>query len=74
MKNWSFYGNSYLRYLDSARKQKNSLIICTQSVQELQSALEAIKEYAMLMNYGKAKIETQAGTISIFIGNSKEIS
>ncbi len=41
-KNWSSYGNSYLRYLESPRKLGDSMIMSMQSASELQLGLEAI--------------------------------
>ncbi len=69
---WSSYGNSYLRYLASLDNPNNSMTMCTHSVRELRLALEAVQEYVMHMNCGKAKIVIQAGTINISIENSKE--
>ncbi len=72
-KNWSSYGNSYLRYLDSLDNPSNSMTIFTLSERELQLALEAVKEYVIRMNSGKAKIEIHLGRIVISIENSKEM-
>ncbi len=73
MKDWSSYGNSYLRYLESAHKENNSMTIFTQSALELQSALQDLTEYVIRMSSGKAKISIQAGEINISIENSKEM-
>ncbi len=70
-KNWSSYGNSYLRYLSSLDRPGNSMTMFTLSEQELQSALEAVKEYVIRTNSGKAKIVIQAGKISISTENSR---
>ncbi len=73
MKNWSSYGNSYLRHLESQRKFEDSMTWYTQSVSELQSALETILIYVKRMNTGKAKIVIHRGTININIESSKEM-
>ncbi len=74
MKSWSSYGNSYLRHLESSRKEGDSMNIFTQSVQELQSALEAIQMYVKSSSTGRARIRIHLGTISISIESSKEMS
>ena len=74
MKTWSSYGNSFLRHLELDRPQKDILTMDTLSLQELLSALEAIQTYVKHMNTGKARIEIQAGMISINIESSKEMS
>ncbi len=73
MLNWSSYGNSFLRHLESSRQEKDILSMDTQSLQELLSALEAIQKYVKHMNTGKARIVIQAGMISINIESSKEM-
>ncbi len=73
MRNWSSYGNSFLRHLESSRKQEDLLSMDTLSLAELLSALEAIQIYVKHTNTGKAKIEIQAGMISINIASSKEM-
>ncbi len=62
MKNWSSYGNSYLRHLKSLPGSKDKLTISMQSLQELQLALEAIQRFVKLTNTGK---ENQAWAIEI---------
>ena len=74
MKNWS-QGNSYLRLLSSAlQKEEDSMTMCTLSVSELQSALEATLRYAKATNTGRAKIVIHRGMINISIESSKEMS
>ncbi len=73
MKNWSSYGNSYLRHLECTRQPKDILTMHTQSQQELQLALEAISRYVTHTSYGKARISIQTGKIDISIENSKEM-
>ncbi len=70
---WSSYGNSYLRHLESSKKEGNLLTMDTQSQQELLLALEAIQIYVKRMNTGKARIKIQVGMISIDIENSREM-
>ncbi len=71
---WSSYGNSYLRHLESSRKEKDILTMHTQSQQELLSVLEAISLYVTHTSYGKAKVSIQIGKIDISIESSKEMS
>ncbi len=73
IKNWSSYGNSYLRHLESYRELEDSMTWFTQSESELLSALEAIQIYVKRMNTGKAKIAIHHGTINISIENLKEM-
>ncbi len=73
-KSWSS-GNFYLRRLSTVPLEfEDSMTMCTLSVQELQSALEATLRYAKSSNIGKAKIVIHRGTINISIGSSKEMS
>ncbi len=71
-KNWSSYGNLYLRSLNSHDRPKDSTTISTLSGQELQSALEAILEFVIHTNCGKAKIEIRHGRIDMSIESLKE--
>ncbi len=79
-KNWSS-GNSYLRLLSSLRDEpKKRMIFCTQSVQELQSALEATQQFVEVMIYGVElhvvikKQSKNVGIIEVFVEDSKEMS
>ncbi len=65
---------SYNNFLRQSRPEEDSMSIFTQSVSELQSALEATLRYAKVMNFGRAKIVIHHGTIDICIESSKEMS
>ncbi len=55
-KTWSS-GNSYLRLVSSVyQNPKKLMIFCTQSVQELQSVLEAIQTLEAHMSSGKVRL------------------
>ncbi len=80
MKGWS-QGNSYLRLLSSlSSERKKVMIFCTQSDQEQQLVLQAVKQLEVLMNSGKVRtVVTQkqgtcVGTIEVSVDDSKEMS
>jgi len=72
MSKW-LQANSFLRHLNSTRNYGDTLNMDTQSLQELQLALEATKEYVIRMKCGKAKIVIHHGTINLSIDVPKEI-
>ncbi len=74
IKNWSSYGNSFLRHLESHRKFEDSMTMYTLSERELQLALEAILTFVKSSSTGKAKIEIHHGEINMNIDVSKEMS
>ncbi len=74
-------GNSYLRLLSSlSSERKKVMIFCTQSEQEQQLVLQAVKQLEVLMNCGKVrtvvtkKPGTNVGTIEVSVDDSKEMS
>ncbi len=78
-KSWS-QGNSYLRLLSSlSSERKKVMIFCTQSEQEQQLVLQAVKQLEVLMNSGKVrtvvtkKRDSNVGTIEVSVDDSKEM-
>ncbi len=74
-------GNSYLRLVSSLSvNPKKRMIFCTQSEQELQLVLQAVKMFEGHMSSGKVqtvvirKPDSNVGTIEVFVGDSKEMS
>ncbi len=79
-KSWSS-GNSYLRLLSSlSSERKKVMIFCTQSDQEQQLVLQAVKQLEELMNSGKVRVVvtkkqgTCVGTIEVSVDDSREMS
>ncbi len=73
--------NSYLRLLSSLSvERKKVMIFCTQSDQEQQLVLQAVKQLEALMNCGKVRVEvtkkqgTCVGTIEVSVDDSREMS
>ncbi len=71
--------NSYLRLLSSlSSERKKVMIFCTQSEQEQQLVLQAVKQFEVHMNSGKvrtvvtSKPGTSVGTIEVSVDDSKE--
>ncbi len=78
-KSWS-QGNSYLRLLSSLSvERKKVMIFCTQSDQEQQLVLQAVKQLEGLMNCGKVRTvvtqnpKSHVGTIEVSVDDSKEM-
>ncbi len=83
MTNWSSqsFCNRWLReQADLPRKHRSTLIYCTLGPQELQSVLETIRQFEEAMNYGGVRVEVtrkqdkNAGTIDLFVEDSKGMS
>ncbi len=78
MKQW-LQANSYLRLLSSlSSERKKVMIFCTQSDQERQLVLQAVKLFEAHMSSGKVrtvvtkKPGTSVGTIEVSVDDSKE--
>ncbi len=74
-------GNSYLRLVSSlSANPKKRMIFCTQSEQEQQLVLQAVKQFEGHMTFGKVlrvvikKQSKNVGTIEVFVEDSKEMS
>ncbi len=79
-KSWSS-GNSYLRLLSSLEENpKKRMIFCTQSDQEQQLVLQAVRQLEAHMSFGKvqtvvtSKPGTSVGTIEVYVDALKEMS
>ncbi len=57
MKQWSSYGNSYLRYLESSPKEDKVLTISLPSLQALQLVLDQILMYEERTKSGKVDLK-----------------
>ncbi len=73
--------NSYLRLLSSlSSERKKVMIFCTQSDQEQQLVLQAVKQLEARMSSGKvrtvvtSKPDSNVGTIEVSVEDSKEMS
>ncbi len=78
MTDWSSYGNSYLRLLDSSLKAGNTTTIYTLSVAEQQLVSEAIRIFVKHMSSIGVKITTTTtsgndGTTKYSLSVSKEM-
>ncbi len=74
-------GNSYLRLVSSlSANPKKRMIFCTQSEQELQLVLQAVKQFGEVMSSGKVqtvvtrKPNSNVGTIEVFVEDLREMS
>ncbi len=79
MSEWSFC-NRWLREQSKLpQSRRNTLIFCGLEQSGLESVLDLIQQFEVRMNFGKVQVEVtrkldkNAGTIELFVGDSKEM-
>ncbi len=77
---WSFCNRWLRQQADLPRKRRSTLIYCTLQQSELELVLDTIQRFEEAMTYGGVPLEVtrkhdkNAGTIELFVEDSKEMS